>query len=56
LKAFKKDIPTREISLVYQRSQYKKNILKALQESIRSHLPKTVHLKRQPQMHVLQVK
>lgn len=56
LKAFKKDIPTREISLVFQRSQYKKSILKALQEEIRQHLPKSVHLKRQAGMHVLQVK
>ena len=56
LKEFKGNIPTREISLVYQRSQYKKNILKALQEIIKLNLPKTVHLKRQSQMHVLQVK
>jgi LysR family hydrogen peroxide-inducible transcriptional activator len=56
LKALKSPVPTREISLVYRRSQYKQNILKALTESIRSHLPKDVFSKRNPQMSIIQLK
>jgi LysR family hydrogen peroxide-inducible transcriptional activator len=56
LKQFKGEIPTREISLVYQRSQYKQNILKAVAESVRSHLPGIVHLKRTPDMSILKIK
>jgi LysR family hydrogen peroxide-inducible transcriptional activator len=56
LKEFKKMIPAREISMVYQRSQYKQAIIKALIESVRMNLPKSVYLKRQANMNVLQVK
>jgi LysR family hydrogen peroxide-inducible transcriptional activator len=56
IKDFKRAVPAREISLVFQRSQYKQTILKALIESIRDQLPKSVFLKRTPQMQVLQVK
>jgi LysR family hydrogen peroxide-inducible transcriptional activator len=56
LKHFKGEIPTREISLVFQRSQYKQNILKAVIDSVRSHLPSTVHLKRIPEMSILKIK
>ena len=56
LKEIKSPIPTREISLVYRRSQYKKNILKALNDSIKAHLPKEVFQKRTANMSVIQVK
>lgn len=56
LKEIKSPIPTREISMVYRRSQYKQNIIKALNESIKSHLPKSVFSKRSKDMSVIQVK
>ena len=56
LKEIKSPIPTREISLVYRRSQYKQNILKALSECIKTHLPKTVFTKRNSNMSIIQHK
>lgn len=56
LKEIKSPIPTREISLVYRRSQYKQHILKALSQSIKQHLPKEVFQKRSTNMSVIQVK
>jgi LysR family hydrogen peroxide-inducible transcriptional activator len=56
LKSFRGDIPTREISIVYQRSQYKQNIIKAVTECIRAHLPEIVSSKRTSQMSILKVK
>jgi LysR family hydrogen peroxide-inducible transcriptional activator len=57
LKEFKGDIPTREISMVYQRSQYKQNILKAISEAIKHCLPPgIVSPRRTPEMSILKVK
>jgi len=56
LKEIKSPIPTREISLVYRRSQYKQTILKKLNETIKANLPKSVFAKRMPNMSVIQVK
>jgi len=56
LKEIKSPIPTREISLVYRRSQYKQSIIKALSQSIKSHLPHEVFQKRSSLMSVLQIK
>ncbi|MBC7396730.1 MAG: hydrogen peroxide-inducible genes activator [Bdellovibrionales bacterium] len=56
LKEIRSPIPTREISLVYRRSQYKQTILKALSQSIKEHLPKEVFQKRNPNMSVIQIK
>ena len=56
LKEIKMPIPTREVSMVYRRTQYKQNIIKALSESIKGHLPKTVFSKRNSQMSIIQVK
>lgn len=48
--------PTREISIVYRRSQYKQTILKALSEVIKMNLPKIVSLRRTAEMSVIQLK
>lgn len=56
LKEIRSPIPTREISLVYRRSQYKQNLLKALMESVKSRLPKEVFQKRNPNLSVIQIK
>ncbi len=56
LKEIKGPIPTREVSLVYRRSQYKQNILKALSESVKAHLSPLVHAKRNSNMSVIQIK
>lgn len=56
LKEIKSPMPTREISMVYRRSQYKQSTIKALSQSIKSHLPPEVYQKRLPNMSVLQVK
>ncbi|NDG85329.1 MAG: hydrogen peroxide-inducible genes activator, partial [Proteobacteria bacterium] len=56
LKEIKKPIPTREISLVYRRSQYKQNILKALGEAVKSSLPAEVFQKRNADLEVIQLK
>ncbi len=56
LKEIKSPIPTREISLVYRRSQYKQNILRAINESIKAHLPKEVFTKRNSNMSIIQIK
>jgi LysR family hydrogen peroxide-inducible transcriptional activator len=56
LKEIKSPIPTREISLVYRRSQYKQNLLKAMSESIRAHLPKEVFSKRNAGLEIIQLK
>ena len=56
LKEIRSPIPTREISLVYRRSQYKQNLLKALMESVKTHLPKEVFQKRNPNLSVVQIK
>jgi LysR family hydrogen peroxide-inducible transcriptional activator len=39
VREFERPIPTREISLVYRRDQWKSDILKALQETIKKKLP-----------------
>jgi LysR family hydrogen peroxide-inducible transcriptional activator len=56
LKEIKSPIPTREISIVYRRSQYKQNILKALNESVKAHVPKSVFTKRTANMSIIQLK
>ena len=56
LKEIKSPIPTREISLVYRRSQYKQNIIRAINESIKAHLPKEVFAKRTNNMSIIQIK
>lgn len=56
LKEIRSPIPTREISLVYRRSQYKQNILKAISEAVKSSLPGEVFAKRTPQLNVVQLK
>jgi LysR family hydrogen peroxide-inducible transcriptional activator len=56
LKEIKSPMPTREISIVYRRSQYKQATLKALSQSVKAHLPTEVFQKRTPNMSVLQVK
>jgi LysR family hydrogen peroxide-inducible transcriptional activator len=56
LKEIKSPIPTREISMVYRRSQYKQNVIKALNECIKANLPKSVFSKRNKDMSVIQVK
>ncbi len=57
LREFKGEIPTREISLVYQRSQYKQNILKAISEAVKQCIPSAiVSPKRTAEMSILKVK
>jgi LysR family hydrogen peroxide-inducible transcriptional activator len=56
LKEIKSPIPTREVSLVYRRSQYKHNVLKAISESVKAHLPKEVYPKRNPSLSIIQIK
>ena len=56
LKEIKSPIPTREVSLVYRRSQYKQTVLKAISESVKAHLPKEVHLRRSPDLDIIQIK
>jgi LysR family hydrogen peroxide-inducible transcriptional activator len=56
LKEIKSPIPTREVSLVYRRSQYKQTILKALADSVKTHLPSSVFSKRTPAMSIVQIK
>ncbi|MBS1958577.1 MAG: hydrogen peroxide-inducible genes activator [Bdellovibrionales bacterium] len=56
LKEIRSPTPTREISLVYRRSQYKQNILKALSETVKAHLPKNVYAKRNSDMSIVQIK
>ena len=56
LKEIKSPIPTREISLVYRRTQYKQHILRAISESIKQVLPKEVYAKRSQQLNVIQLK
>jgi LysR family hydrogen peroxide-inducible transcriptional activator len=56
LKEIKSHIPTREISLVYRRSQYKQAMLKKLSESIKKNLPKEVFQKRTPNLSIVQIK
>ena len=56
LKEIKSPIPTREVSLVYRRSQYKQTVLKAISESVKAHLPKEVHLRRSPNLDIIQIK
>jgi len=56
LKEIKSPIPTREVSLVYRRSQYKQNVLKAITESVKAHLPKEVCPKRNPSLCIIQIK
>jgi LysR family hydrogen peroxide-inducible transcriptional activator len=55
LKEIRGPIPTREISLVFRRSQYKQNLLKSLSEAVKKQLPKEVFLKRTPQLNVVQL-
>ncbi len=56
LKDIKSPVPTREISLVFRRSQYKQNLLKKLAETIKANLPKEVFQKRGPHLSVIQIK
>jgi LysR family hydrogen peroxide-inducible transcriptional activator len=56
LKEIRSPIPTREISLVYRRSQYKQSLLKSLSECIKSNLPKEVFQKRTSALNVIQIK
>ncbi len=56
LKEIQKPVPAREISLVYQRSHYKQNILGALADSIRSRLPEEVFPKRNAGLEVIRLK
>lgn len=56
LRTLTEPIPTREISLVFRRSQYKQTLLKRLSESIRSQLPPEVHSRRSAQLSVIPLK
>ena len=56
LKEIKSPIPTREISLVYRRSQYKQAMLKKLSETIKKNLPKEVFQKRSNNLSIIQIK
>jgi LysR family hydrogen peroxide-inducible transcriptional activator len=48
VRAFKKPVPTREVSIVHSRSFLKENSIKALEETILDNLPKSIRsLKRQ---------
>lgn len=40
IREFEKPVPAREVSIVYRRDQWKSDLLKALEESIREKLPK----------------
>lgn len=52
---FSKPIPTREVSLVYGRSFYKEKIIDALEESIISHLPKSVSSHKNKELQVVDI-
>jgi LysR family hydrogen peroxide-inducible transcriptional activator len=56
LKQIREPVPTREISLVFRRSQYKQTLLKKLSETIKKNLPDSVHLKRGSQLSVIRIK
>jgi LysR family hydrogen peroxide-inducible transcriptional activator len=56
VKEIKSPIPTREISLVYRRSQYKQNMIRKLGDLIKGHLPKEVHQKRTAALSIIQIK
>jgi LysR family hydrogen peroxide-inducible transcriptional activator len=56
LKEIRSPIPTREISLVFRRSQYKQTILRAIGDCIKSHLPKEVYAKRNSSLNIIQIK
>ncbi len=56
LKEIRSPIPTREISIVFRRTQYKQNIIHALMMCVKSHLPKEVFQKRTQGMSVIQIK
>lgn len=55
VKAIHSPIPTREISIVFRRSQYKQNIIKALTGSIKDNLPKEVFAKRSSELSIIQI-
>ena len=52
---FDPPVPTREISLVYMRHQWKREIIHAIQECILSVLPPQLHTQRQPHQEVLSI-
>jgi LysR family hydrogen peroxide-inducible transcriptional activator len=45
---FEKPVPSREISLIYRRDQWKSDILSALEQVIRERLPKTLSQEHDP--------
>ncbi len=56
IRNFKEPIPTREVSLVYSRDQWKKDILDALFWTIQSQLPELISRKSQATHQVLPIK
>lgn len=56
LREIKSPIPTREVSLVFRRSQYKQTLLKALSDSVKGNLPPEVYPKRNAQLNIIQLK
>jgi LysR family hydrogen peroxide-inducible transcriptional activator len=52
IREFEKPVPTREVSLVYRRDQWKSDVLKALEESIRAQLPEDL---RKPNLKGLEI-
>ena len=55
LRPFSKPVPSREISLVSRRTQYKKNILDALETEIRASLPKELPQERTKRIEVIRL-
>ena len=56
IREFEKPIPTREVSLVYRRDQWKSDLIKALQETIISRLPKGLTQYDPKRQEVLEIK
>ncbi len=55
VREFEKPIPTREVSLVYRRDQWKSDVLNALEESIREGLPEQLKKHNLKQMEILPI-
>lgn len=55
VRPFKDPQPTREVSLVYRRGQWKKEILDALETTLKSQIPDTVYTKPSPSFMVLPI-
>jgi LysR family hydrogen peroxide-inducible transcriptional activator len=55
LKPFAKPIPSREVSLVFRRTQYKQPILDALFNEIQSHLPKELPTEKSKAIEIIRI-